>query len=196
MGPLGKLHSNSVFTYELEHFILWRRDQLLGKELEINEIKVTAMEQRLKHTSTIIQVLLGTGFSMWSVPRSYLEENLRDQLVVARVEAGSNTSTVTLRVVRGDEMGSLKSETVKYGRESQGTRNRERMRWEGPAAYTKDRPLVREGAPQKQDRNCQIVIAKYLVMSPRWGSTPRLTDWLTVSRNVTLTLTLFRIRSD
>jgi hypothetical protein len=27
-------------------------------------------------------------------------------------------------------------------------------------------------------------------MSPRWGSTPRLTDWLTVSRNVTLTLTL------
>jgi hypothetical protein len=31
---------------------------------------------------------------------------------------------------------------------------------------------------------------KYLIMSPRWGSTPRLTDWLTVSRNVTLTLTL------
>jgi hypothetical protein len=38
------------------------------------------------------------------------------------------------------------------------------------------RPLVREGALQTQDRNCQIVIAKYLVMSPRWGSTPRLTD--------------------
>jgi ABC-type nitrate/sulfonate/bicarbonate transport system ATPase subunit len=30
---------------------------------------------------------------------------------------------------------------------------------------------------------------KYLVISPKWGSTPRLTDWLTVSRNVTLTLT-------
>jgi hypothetical protein len=28
-------------------------------------------------------------------------------------------------------------------------------------------------------------------MSPRWGSTPRLTDWLSVSRNVTFTLTLF-----
>jgi hypothetical protein len=26
-------------------------------------------------------------------------------------------------------------------------------------------------------------------MSPRWGSTPRLTDWLTISRKVTLTLT-------
>jgi hypothetical protein len=25
-------------------------------------------------------------------------------------------------------------------------------------------------------------------MSPRWGSTPRLTDWLSVSRNVTLIL--------
>jgi hypothetical protein len=32
-----------------------------------------------------------------------------------RVEAGSNTSTVTLRVVGGDEKGSLKSERVKYG---------------------------------------------------------------------------------
>jgi hypothetical protein len=34
---------------------------------------------------------------------------------VTRVEAESNTSTVTLRVVVGDEKGSLKSETVKYG---------------------------------------------------------------------------------
>jgi hypothetical protein len=32
-----------------------------------------------------------------------------------RVEAGSNTSTVTLRVVECDEKGTLKSETVKYG---------------------------------------------------------------------------------
>jgi hypothetical protein len=32
-----------------------------------------------------------------------------------RVEAGSNTSTVTLRVVGGNEKESLKSETVKYG---------------------------------------------------------------------------------
>jgi hypothetical protein len=35
---------------------------------------------------------------------------------------------------------------------------RERLRWRGPAAYTKDtRPFVREGAPQKQDRKCQTV---------------------------------------
>jgi hypothetical protein len=41
-----------------------------------------------------------------------------------RVEAGSNTSTVTLRVVGGDEKGGLKPETVKYGHESYGTRTR------------------------------------------------------------------------
>jgi hypothetical protein len=37
------------------------------------------------------------------------------------VEAGSNNSTVTLRVVGGDGKGSLKSEIVKHGHKSQGT---------------------------------------------------------------------------
>jgi hypothetical protein len=43
----------------------------------------------------------------------------------SRVEAGSNTSTVALRVVEGDEKGSLESESVKYGREYQETRTQE-----------------------------------------------------------------------
>jgi hypothetical protein len=43
----------------------------------------------------------------------------------SRVEAGSNTSTVAVRVVGGDVKGCLESETVKYGRESHGTRARE-----------------------------------------------------------------------
>jgi hypothetical protein len=65
-----------------------------------------------------------------------------------RVEAGSNTSTVTLRVVGGDKKGSLKSETVKYGCEFQGTWARERC--QGSAAYTKDRPVLpSERAPHK-----------------------------------------------
>jgi hypothetical protein len=51
------------------------------------------------------------------------------------VEAGSNASTVTIRVVGGDEKGSLKSETVKYGHESQGTWTRERLRWQGPVEH-------------------------------------------------------------
>jgi hypothetical protein len=46
------------------------------------------------------------------------------------------------------------------------------------------RPLVREDAPQKQDRNCQTVI----------NISPRLTDWPTASRNVTFTFTFTRIR--
>jgi hypothetical protein len=51
------------------------------------------------------------------------------------------------------------------------------------------RSLIREGALKKQDCNFQT----YLVISPRVGSTPRHTDWLTdwptVSRKVTSTLT-------
>jgi hypothetical protein len=58
--------------------------------------------------------------------------------------------TVTLRVVGCDEKGSLKSETVKHGRKSQRTRTQERLRWQGPAAYTKDRPVLSsERAPYK-----------------------------------------------
>jgi hypothetical protein len=126
-------------------------------------------------------------FSMRPVPRLYNASYIT-------VEAGSNTSTVTLRVVRGDEKGSLESETVKYGREYQGAWTWERLRWQGPAAYTKDRRILSsERAPHiKQDRNCQTVIniwswdpdgARHQDLLTDW-----LTDWLTVSRNMTLTL--------
>jgi hypothetical protein len=50
-----------------------------------------------------------------------LEWNMVNSDIISRVEAGSNTSTVTLRVVGGNEKGSLESETVKYGHESYGT---------------------------------------------------------------------------
>jgi hypothetical protein len=43
---------------------------------------------------------------MWFVPLCYKQDSL----------------AVTLRVVGGDEKGSLESETVKYGHESYGTR--------------------------------------------------------------------------
>jgi hypothetical protein len=80
----------------------------------------------------------------------YIKEDQQENPPPLRVEAGSNTSTVTLRVVGGDEKGSLKSETIKHGRESQGIRTRGRLRWQGPEAYTKDRPVVSsERAPHK-----------------------------------------------
>jgi hypothetical protein len=63
-------------------------------------------------------------FSTWSFPRGYKRHKIRVSQF-SRVEAGSNTSTVAVRVVGGDKKGSLKSETVKYGRESHGTRTRE-----------------------------------------------------------------------
>jgi hypothetical protein len=72
------------------------------------------------------------------------------------VEAGSNTSTVTLRVVGGDEKGSLKSERVKYGRKSQGTRTRERLRWQGPAAHTKDRPVLSSERAPHGNKNVTV----------------------------------------
>jgi hypothetical protein len=70
--------------------------------------------------------MMETVFSVGSVPRIYSEDP-RLEACVFRVEAGSKTSTVALRVVGGDEKGSLESETVKYvyGRESHGTRARE-----------------------------------------------------------------------
>jgi hypothetical protein len=59
------------------------------------------------------------------------------KLSSTRVEAGSNTSTVTLRVVGGDKKGSLKSETIKYG-----------LARTSIIYKTLTRPLAREGAPE------------------------------------------------
>jgi hypothetical protein len=57
--------------------------------------------------------------------------------------------------------------------------NPRKLRWQGPAAYTKDRPaLSSERAPHKK-RPLLSNSNKYLVMSPRRGSTPRLTNRLT-----------------
>jgi hypothetical protein len=44
-----------------------------------------------------------------------LKINVTTTTTATRVEARSNTSTVTLRIVRGDEKGSLKSETAPDG---------------------------------------------------------------------------------
>jgi hypothetical protein len=62
--------------------------------------------------------------------------------VSSRVEAGSNTSTVTLRFVGGKEKGSLESETVNYGHESHGSRTRKCLRWRGPGAIVNDRLVL------------------------------------------------------
>jgi hypothetical protein len=59
------------------------------------------------------------GGDLYQVLRRFIKGSAFREFEITRVEAGSNTSTVTLRVVGGDEKGSHKSETVKYGLKSQ-----------------------------------------------------------------------------
>jgi hypothetical protein len=61
--------------------------------------------------------------------------------------------------------------------------------WQAPAAYTKDRPVLSSERALHKNKTELSNSNKYLVMSPRWGSTPKI-YWLTVRRNVTLNLTL------
>jgi hypothetical protein len=103
-----------------------------------------------KHAA--IEVLFQTVSPTRSVQKVY-KDNWVVQKANPRVEAGSNNSTVTLRVVGGDEKGSLKSERVKYGRKSQGTRTLEWLRWRGPASIaTTDQSSRQRGAPHQQTR--------------------------------------------
>jgi hypothetical protein len=63
--------------------------------------------------------------------------------------------------VNGPESGSLKCETVKYGREIQGTRTKERLRWQRPVAYIKVRPVLSsERAPHKKKTVTVIQVIK------------------------------------
>jgi hypothetical protein len=79
----------------------------------------------------------------------------------SRVEAGSNTSTVTLRVVGGDEKGSLEFETVKFWPENDCTgEGKQQLQTTAPYSRQKNRP--KSTNPQLSESN------KNLVVSPRW----------------------------
>jgi hypothetical protein len=66
-----------------------------------------------------------------------------------------------------------------------------KLQWQ---RLTNDRPdFSSERAPQKDKTVTLRGKKKSLVKSPRLGLTPRHTDWLTVSRNVTLTLRIYQI---
>jgi hypothetical protein len=74
---------------------------------EVQSQKISIARQRYgKHVSVVTnnhatEKLMGTIFSLQSVPRLY-KVKLFDN-PESRVEAGSNTSIVALRVVEGDE---------------------------------------------------------------------------------------------
>jgi hypothetical protein len=83
-------------------YILWGIDPLLGKDLETNETTTVVMQRRGKHATTTTELLLETVlynpllggynsqtttmetgvFSMWPVPRSYLEDKWGDPVRV------------------------------------------------------------------------------------------------------------------
>jgi hypothetical protein len=78
-------------------------------------------------TSLFIAFYDSQGYGGGIGPRLHTGElsSTRKRVQILRVEAGSNISTVALRVVEGDEKGSLKSETIKYRHESHGILTRE-----------------------------------------------------------------------
>jgi hypothetical protein len=100
-----------------------------------------AREQLCEHVSpaTREHEIIEKTFSV-QFARGYITRTSSSVIDATRVEAGSNTSTVPLRAVGGDEKGSLKSETGKDGHESQGTRTRERLRWLGQQHIQKTEP--------------------------------------------------------
>jgi hypothetical protein len=101
----------------------------------------------------------GAVFSvMWSDLRLYNRSQSEKTVRIPR-EGGVEYLPVALRVVGGDEKGSLESETVRYGSESHGSRTRERLRWRQPAATVNDRPVLSsERVRHQQTRNYLTVI--------------------------------------
>jgi hypothetical protein len=119
-------------------------EPLVCNDREIGGYTKAVSWQRLgKHVpaATDTNTTIEEMFCMWSVLRCY-KQGTSLAFKLTRVEAGSNTSTMTLRVVGGEEKGSLKYETVKYGHESYRTLTRKCLRWRGSAAIVNDRPVL------------------------------------------------------
>jgi hypothetical protein len=137
-------------------------------------------------------------------PRIFASRHSR--LAIQGVEAGSHTTTVALRVVKGDGkgtqclgygwdtlflrdintetwpswLGCLESESVKCGHESCGTRTWEWMRWRGPAAIVNDRPILSSERMLHNDYDHMCSIEKNLAVSLK-GLAAK-TYWLAVNR--------------
>jgi hypothetical protein len=123
---------------------------------------------------------------LFSAYRRYMMRKAEEYPLLPRVEAGSNTSTVALRVVGGDEKGtrawgynwatmflgdfirgpdppgwgSLEFETVKHGHESRGTRAWEWLRGRGPAGIVNDIPTLSSERLLRMDYNRKCSVEK------------------------------------
>jgi hypothetical protein len=107
---------------------------------------------------------------------------------ISRVETGSNTSTVALRVAGGDEKANLESEIVKYGRESRDSNPRMTALARARSNCKRQtRPLVRVTAAHQQTRN-RLTVLKIFSQAPDGCFIPRQTGRLTVGTNISLRL--------
>jgi hypothetical protein len=130
-----------------------------------------------------------TVFSMWSVPRCYnqgTKKKKRDrncQTVLniwSKLQMGLDTKTdrLTDRQSQCDFDFGLSNIRSQVPRDY----DRERLRWQRPAAHPKDRPVLSTERASHGMKNVTVrripysERKKYLVISPRCGSTPRLTD--------------------
>jgi hypothetical protein len=87
-----------------------------------------------------------------------------------------------LRVVGGDEKGSLKSERVKYGCESQGTRAWERLRWQGPTACTNNRHVFSSERSPHKNKTVTVKLINIWSWAPDGARRQDLlTDWPSVA---------------
>jgi hypothetical protein len=113
------------------------------------------------------------AWQLWKSVHSWIQA-----VLLSRVEAWSTTSTVALRVLGGDKKGSLESETVKYGRESHGTRTPEWLRCHRPAAVVNDRPVLSSERAPYINKPATV----WLVVNPQMGALfqDRLADWPSV----------------
>jgi hypothetical protein len=138
---LTDLQSQSDFDFDKRLLYILTRDVLLmiesGKGQTRPLVRESAPHQQACNCLRVIKSgrrpQMGTLFqdrlADWTVGRNITLTLGLTFLKFTGVEAGSNTSTVTLRVIGGDEKGSLRSETVKYGHESRGTRTHTKNYW-------------------------------------------------------------------
>jgi hypothetical protein len=134
-----------------------------------------AMQRRGKHASTTTEAV----FSAWVARRLYNDSYRYNRFQVEYLQRDPASR-------RRRRKGSLKSETVTDGRKSQGTRTRERLRWQGPAAHTKDKPVLSSERAPHGIKNVAVRRIpcgnKNLVASPGWVLYTK-TDWTTDRRS-------------
>jgi hypothetical protein len=104
-------------------------------------------QQLYKHIPALANARKNRTFIAWQRIHNYAPLIIETVFSMGSVWSG-------YKEVFGSIEQSLKSETVKYDRETRGTRSRGRLRWQGPVACKKHRPILssERANHKKQDR--------------------------------------------